>query len=189
MEFLKLYNNARKNNDNKKIYIPYNDNIRSDQVRCIDADGSNIGVISRDQGIDLAFSKSMDLIQISDGKDGIPVCKIADFVKFKFEYIKKQKETAKKQRESVIKIKEIKFRPATDRNDLKIKAAKALEFLEEGDKVKVSLFFKGREMARKEIGFETFKEFISYIPSAAVTSPPTFQGKCLIAIIEKKKDQ
>lgn len=174
-----------KNKRPNKIYIPYNDRIKATHVRCIDSSNENIGVLPIMEAIDKAFSEDLDLVQISEGKDGIPVCKITDFGKFKFEFQKKQKETAKKQREAIIKVKEIKLRPSTEDNDLKIKAEKANEFINDGDKVKIFIVFRGREMAHKELGYETLNKFLSFIPEKNVYNQ-SFQGKILSTMIEKK---
>lgn len=171
-----------------KFFIPYNDRINASKVRCIDADDTNIGLIDIDKALELAYSKELDLVQISDGgKEGIPVCKIINFGKFKFEFLKKQKETAKKQRESMIKVKEIKFRPSTDDNDLRVKANKVNEFISEGDKVKIGITFKGRELAHKEVAYETLTKFIGYVNNAQLVGDPVLMGRVLTVVLEKKK--
>ena len=168
-----------------KIFIPYNDRIKASHVRCIDSSNENIGVLPLEEAINKAFSENLDLVQISEGNEGIPVCRITDFGKYKFEFQKKQKEVAKKQRESIIKVKEIKLRPSTEDNDLKIKADKAIEFINDGDKVKIFIVFRGREMAHKELGYETLKKFLDFIPEKNVYNQ-SFQGKVLSTMIEKK---
>lgn len=181
------FNNSKVNN--KRIFIPCNEKIRANRVRVIDSENNNLGVISFHEAMDRARNVSLDLVQISDGQEGIPVCKITDYGKYKFEFSKKQKENAKKQRESVIKVKEISFRPTTDLNDLQIKANKAVEFINDGDRVKVVVIFKGRELAHKEVGIENLNKFIGMVNNSQALSPPALLGKALSVILERKKSQ
>ena len=125
---------------------------------------------------------SHDRVQISDGNDGIPICKVVDCGKYKYDLSKKKKEIAKKQRESSVKIKEIKLRPSTDTNDLNTKASKAKEILSEGDKIKISVVFRGREMAHREVGHDTLKSFVGLIPNILLNGDPVFQGRVLSVI-------
>lgn len=155
--------------------------IRAAKVLCIDNENINRGVIPIKDALQIAESNGLDLVQISD-KDEIPTCKILNYSKFKFDLSKKEKESRKKQRESIIKIKEIKFRPATDENDLKIKARQAREFLEEGHKVKITIMFKGRELAYKDVGLATFNKFLELVPAQSA-NPPLLNGRQLTAII------
>ena len=155
---------------------------------CIDSDGENIGVIHRDDAIKKAQEKELDLVMIADGKDGIPVCKIVEYGKFKYELSKKNREIAKKQRESVIKTKEIKFHPSTDENDLKNKASKVEKFLNDGDRVKVSITFRGREITHKNVGMDTLNKFISLVPNLELINEPFMQGRVLSVLCKRKKD-
>ena len=179
-----------KNNSNQKreplIFANYR--IRSKTVRCIDPEGNNLGVIPKEEAIDKAHEYSLDLVMVSDGKDGIPICKMLDYGKYKYEQSKKFKEINKKQRESVIKIKEIKFHPTTDINDLRTKAAKALEFLNDGDKVKIFVIYKGREISHKEVGYEALNKFLEMVPNIEILEPESLQGKVLSVLVARKKE-
>ena len=173
--------------DNREFVI-YNKGIRAESVRCIDSDNNNLGVISKNDALNKAYSASLDLVQISDGKDGIPICKIIDCGKYKYDLSKKKKEIAKKQRESVVKIKEIKLRPSTDINDLNTKANNAIKFLKKGDKVKVELRFRGRELGHKDIGKEVMLKFIDIVKEfGEPTKAPAFEGNSMVVMIDPKK--
>ena len=121
-----------------------NEEIRVPQVRLIDAEGEMIGVMSTRDALLRAYSVGLDLLEISPNADP-PVCKILDFGKFKYEQQKKRNEAKKKQK--VVEIKEVKVRPNIDENDYQVKMRAMKSFIEEGDKVKVTLRFRGREMA------------------------------------------
>ncbi len=178
------FNRNRNNNNN---FVPINHQIRTPTVRCIDAEGNNLGIIDKIEAIKLAQDSKLDLIQVTPGDfNNPPTCRILDYGKYKYELSKRQKDNAKKQRESAVKIKEIKFRPGTDQNDLKTKAVKTQEILEDGDRVKVSIFFKGREIAHKNVGMETLNKFLAMVPNMQLLGEPTQQGKILSVIGTKK---
>jgi translation initiation factor IF-3 len=126
-----------------------NEEIRVPQVRLIDQDGEMIGVMTAREALQRAFQVGLDLLEISPNAEP-PVVKILDFGKFKYEQQKKKNEAKKKQK--VIEIKEIKVRPNIDENDYQVKLRAMKAFIEEGDKVKVTLRFRGREMAHQDIG-------------------------------------
>jgi translation initiation factor IF-3 len=164
-----------------------NRQIRANQVLCIDHTGANRGVISFFDALKIAEQNELDLVQIGFPPNGqVPTVKILDFGKFKYEQSKKEKQAKKKQRESAIEVKEIKLRPSTAENDLRIKAKQAQEFLENGDKVKINVQFHGREMSHQEIGLSTLNIFISYVPNGQLANPPSLNGKDLVAILESK---
>jgi translation initiation factor IF-3 len=126
-----------------------NEEIRVPQVRLIDQDGEMIGVMTAREALQRAFQVGLDLLEISPNAEP-PVVKILDFGKFKYEQQKKKNEAKKKQK--VIEIKEIKVRPNIDENDYQVKLRAMKAFIDEGDKVKVTLRFRGREMAHQDIG-------------------------------------
>jgi translation initiation factor IF-3 len=126
-----------------------NEEIRVPQVRLIDQDGEMVGVMTAREALQRAFQVGLDLLEISPNAEP-PVVKILDFGKFKYEQQKKKNEAKKKQK--VIEIKEIKVRPNIDENDYQVKLRAMKAFIEEGDKVKVTLRFRGREMAHQDIG-------------------------------------
>lgn len=170
----------------EKYFINFN--IRSQKVRCIDPDGNN-AVLSIKDAVSLADTFGLDLVQISNGKEEIPTCKILDYSKFKYEQSKKEKLSKKKQRENVIKVKEIKFRPSTDLNDLKIKAKHAQDFLDEGHKLKVTVVFRGRELQYQQVAAETMTTFVSFLKQCVYESNPVTSGKFMTAVIKKAQDK
>ncbi|HBS42544.1 MAG TPA: translation initiation factor IF-3 [Oceanospirillales bacterium] len=163
-----------------------NDNIRANEVRLIGADGEMVGVVSIEQALEAAEEAELDLVQISDG-DPI-VCKIMDFGKKLYEE-KKQKAEAKKKQHQV-QIKEIKFRPGTEEGDYQIKLRNLKRFLEGGDKAKVSLRFRGREMAHQNIGMELMKRVEADLAELGnVEQHPKMEGRQMVMVIApiKKK--
>jgi translation initiation factor IF-3 len=170
----------------ERIFINYQ--IKSQKVLCIDQNNANLGVLPLSQAIDLASLGGLDLVQIAQpNKDGFPTCKILDSGKYKFSLSKKRKESDKKQRESAIRMKEIKFRPSTDLNDLKTKAKKAEEFISEGCKVKVTISFKGREINNQAVAYETLNTFIGLMPDLQMLGRPSIDRKDLTVFIGKKE--
>ena len=174
------------NNRTNRIFV--NNTIRSSKVICIDTTGKNLGTINFTEALNLAKNQGLDLVQVTfGGTDKIPTCKITNYGKYKYDLDKKEKEAAKKQKESIIKVKEIKFRPTTGLNDLKIKARKAMEILDEGDRIKVTIQFKGREVTHKEVALQTLNEFAALVSNAEF-SPPVMEGKFLSCTLEKRQD-
>lgn len=172
----------------KKDFIPINFQIKAFKVKCINAQNEYIGLMDKKDAISLAKDSGLDLVQISFGKkDEPPTCKITDGGKYKYDLSKKNRENAKKQRESSVKIKEIKLRPNTDYNDLKTKAAKAFEFINDGDRVKISIAFKGREIQHKDIGLITLKNFVDMVPNMQLINEPLQQGKTISVFAAAKK--
>jgi translation initiation factor IF-3 len=162
--------------------------IRASKVMVVDADGTNIGVISTGEALRMAEESGLDLVQVSGGgKDRAPTCKIMNYSKFKYEASKKQKAAVKKQRENEIKTKEIKFRPTTDINDLQVKAKHAEEFLNEGFRLRVACVFKGRENSHQSVGAETFNKFLNLITNAQYLSNPTMESREMSVILVKKE--
>lgn len=176
------------NNSQNKNFTPINHQIKAPKVLCIDCNNDNIGIIDTYKALKLANEQGLDLVQIAVSVDRTPTCRITNYGKFKYEQSKKQKAAAKSQRESVSKIKEIKFRPSTDVNDLKTKANKAAEFLDEGHKVKISILFKGREISYQEVAYETLNTFLNLIPTMQVIEKPLVIGRVLSVLGQKKTD-
>jgi len=151
----------------------------------IGADGEQIGVVSTREAINIAQNIGLDLVEVSPAAKP-PVCKIMDFGKFKFQQSKKVAAAKKNQKQ--VHLKEIKFRPVTEEGDYQVKLRKIIEFLEKGDKVKVTIRFRGRELAHQELG-EAFmarlqKDVIEY---AAVEQAPKFEGKQIVMMLGPKK--
>ncbi|WP_257891425.1 translation initiation factor IF-3 [Gymnodinialimonas phycosphaerae] len=158
-----------------------NDRIRSDSVRLIGAEGENLGVVTPERAMDLAAEADLDLVEISPNADP-PVCKIMDFGKFKYETQKREAEARKKQK--TIEIKEIKMRPGTDNHDFERKVTDAKKFLENGDKVKVTLRFRGREMAHQNLGREMLEKVVDEIEGIGkIESMPRMEGRQMVMMI------
>ena len=161
-----------------------NERIRSPEIRLIGADGENIGVVTPSRAMMLAEEAGLDLVEISPNAEP-PVCKIMDFGKFKYETQKREAEARKKQK--IIEIKEIKFRPGTDDHDYQVKMRSVLKFLEEGDKVKVTLRFRGREMAHQELGLELLNRVAADVgDKGKVESMPKLEGRQMVMMIGPK---
>lgn len=161
-----------------------NEQIRIPEVRLIDADGENVGVVSIEKALELAAEAGLDLVEISPNASP-PVCKILDAGKFKYENQKKANIARKKQK--IIEVKEIKLRPTTDTHDLEVKMRAIQKFLGEGDKVKVTLRFKGREMAHQELGFKVLQQVRNSLgDAAAVEQEPKPEGRQLVMVLAPK---
>lgn len=180
----------------KKEYHLIGYAIRSPKVICIDHNNINHGEIPIEQAVKIATDAGLQLVQVSVAKSApnaaspIPTCRILDYSKFRYEFEKRQKAQQKKQRENAIKFKEIKIRPATDDNDLKIKAKAAQSFIEEGNRVKVSVWLKGRELSHKDLAIQQLKTFVSFIPNATLSNEPQIDGKrisAILTVVELKK--
>ncbi|KAA0019330.1 translation initiation factor IF-3 [Salinicola sp. LHM] len=175
-------NNQRGRPQEKRA--PINDRIRADEVRLIDAEGEQVGVVPMQEALERAEEAGMDLVQISNA-DPI-VCKIMDYGKFLFEQ-KKQK-SAQKKKTKQIQVKEVKFRPGTDEGDYQVKLKNLIRFLEGGDKGKVTLRFRGREMAHQDIGRRLMERIAADLEElAAVESFPKMEGRQMIMILAPKK--
>jgi len=158
-------------------------------MRLIGDDGHQYGVVSIDRAVELSNETGLDLVEVSPNAKP-PVVKLIDFGKFKYQQQKKASEAKKKQ--VVIQVKEVKFRPAIDSHDLQVKLKNVYRFLAQGDKVKLLMQFRGREMAHKHIGLDKFKEIIGAIEEetgAVIESPLKMMGNraiCMIAPSKKK---
>jgi translation initiation factor IF-3 len=161
-----------------------NEDIRSAQVRLIDQDGEMQGVMTAREAVQRAFAVGLDLLEISPNADP-PVVKILDFGKFKYEQQKKKNEARKKQK--VIEIKEIKVRPNIDENDYQVKMRAMKSFIGEGDKVKVTLRFRGREMAHQEIGVRVLERIRSEMdPLTKVEQMPRMENRQMVMVLSPR---
>ena len=161
-----------------------NEEIRSAQVRLIDQDGEMQGVMSARDAMLRAYAVGLDLLEISPNADP-PVCKILDFGKYKYELQKKKNEAKKKQK--VIEIKEIKVRPNIDENDYQVKMRAMKSFIEEGDKVKVTLRFRGREMAHQDIGIRVLERIRSELDtSTKVEQMPRMENRQMVMVLSPR---
>lgn len=154
-------------------------------MRVIGSDGEMVGVLSRDEALRMAEDEGLDLVEIQPQADP-PVCKIMDFGKFKFEQQKKANEAKKKTKQ--VEIKEVKFRPVTDEGDYQIKLRKMREFLVEGDKIKVNIRFRGREMSHQELGMEMAKRIEGDLgEDVVIESRPRLEGRQMVMMIAPKR--
>ncbi len=155
------------------------------EIRLIDQDGENAGVVSPDEAIEMAEEVGLDLVEISPGASP-PVCKIMDFGRFKYEQQKKAAEAKKKQK--IIEIKEVKFRPNIDTHDYDVKMRSVTKFLGEGDKVKVTLRFRGREMAHQERGRELLTKIAGDIEEIGkIEAMPKMEGRQMIMVVAPQR--
>ncbi|MEQ8333593.1 translation initiation factor IF-3 [Nisaea sp.] len=158
-----------------------NRDILAEKVRCIDPEGEMLGVLTVREGILKAEEFGLDLVEVSPNADP-PVCKILDYGKFKYEAQKKKNEAKKKQK--IIEIKEIKLRPNIDEHDFEVKMRNVRKFIGEGDKVKVTLRFRGREMAHQDLGMNVLNRVRDEMEEAAkVESYPKMEGRQMTMVI------
>ncbi len=161
-----------------------NEDIRVPQVRLIDEEGEMQGVMTARDAILRAYAVGLDLLEISPNADP-PVVKILDYGKFKYEQQKKKNEAKKKQK--VIEIKEIKVRPNIDENDYQVKMRAMKSFIEEGDKVKVTLRFRGREMAHQDIGIKVLERIRNELETATkVEQMPRMENRQMIMVLSPR---
>jgi len=161
-----------------------NDRIRAPEIRLIGADGENVGVVTPARAMQMAEEAGLDLVEISPTAVP-PVCKIMDYGKFKYEQQKREAEARKKQK--IIEIKEVKFRPGTDTHDYEVKMRSVMRFLEDGDKVKITLRFRGREMAHQQLGLELLNRVKDDVGDAGkVEAMPKLEGRQMVMMIGPK---
>ncbi len=161
-----------------------NEDIRVPQVRLIDQDGEMQGVMSARDALQRAYAIGMDMLEISPNADP-PVCKILDYGKFKYEQQKKKNEAKKRQR--VIEIKEIKVRPNIDENDYQVKMRAMKDFIDDGDKVKVTLRFRGREMAHQDIGIKVLERIRAELEQTTkVEQMPRMENRQMIMVLSPR---
>jgi len=167
----------KRNRVNREINIP--------EVRLIGADGNQVGVVRVREALEMAEEAGMDLVEIVPTAEP-PVCRLMDYGKFRFDQKKKQNEAKKKQKQ--VQIKEIKFRPGTDDGDYQVKLRNLIRFLEEGDKAKVTMRFRGREHAHRELGLELLKRVETDLaPYSIVEQQPQMEGRQMVMVLGPKK--
>ena len=158
-----------------------NEVIDTPKIQLIDATGDNVGVVDIADALARAVEAGLDLVEIAPNSEP-PVCKILDYGKYKYQAQKKAAEARKKQR--TVEIKEIKMRPNIDTHDYDVKMRSMNRFFEEGDKVKITLRFRGREMAHQELGFKLLDRVKTDVgPLAKVESEPRFEGRQMIMVL------
>ncbi|WP_404403050.1 translation initiation factor IF-3 [Idiomarina seosinensis] len=159
-----------------------NDEIKVDEVRLIGTEGEQIGVVSINEALNAAAEAGVDLVEMSPNAEP-PVCRLMDYGKFLFEKSKEQKEQKKKQKQ--IQVKEVKFRPGTDEGDYQVKLRNLRRFLEGGDKTKVTIRFRGREMAHQELGIELLNRVKNDLEdiSTLESFPRRAEGRQMIMVL------
>ena len=163
-----------------------NEEIRDKEVRLIGSDGEQLGVMSSAQALKIADEAGLDLVKISP-KAVPPVCKVMDYGKFRFEQAKREKEAKKNQH--VVEIKEVRMSPGIDVGDFNTKLRSAQKFLSEGNRVKVTVRFRGREMAHTNLGLEVHKRFAQALPDAVVEKQPKLEGRSMQMFLAPAKAQ
>jgi translation initiation factor IF-3 len=158
--------------------------IRSPEVRVIDADGKQVGILAVKEAIRLAEEQGLDLVEVAPGASP-PVCRVMNYGKYKYQQNKRSQEAKKHQ--TVIHVKEVKVRPRTEEHDYQFKLRHILRFLEEGNKVKVSLLFRGREIAHPEFGREMLARIQESVKEKAVVEQtPRMEGRIMVMILSPK---
>jgi translation initiation factor IF-3 len=154
-------------------------------VRVIDDSGENLGEFSTEEAMQMAREKGLDLVEVAPMARP-PVCKITDFGKMKYE--KKKKEAVARKNQATVELKEIKVRPKTDDHDMEVKVRQIRQFLEDGDKVKITVRFRGREIAHRDIGEEQCKRLASMVAEVAVVEQPArMDGRQMVMMLAPAK--
>ncbi|MBW7859855.1 MAG: translation initiation factor IF-3 [Rhodocyclaceae bacterium] len=162
-----------------------NDEINAPEVRLVGDDGEQLGIVSLSRAMNIAEEAGLDLVEIAPMAQP-PVCKVMDFGKFKYQEQKKAHEARLKQKQ--VQVKEVKLRPGTDENDYQIKLRNLKRFLGEGDKAKVTLRFRGREMAHQEIGMRQLERIRTDLEEIAlVEQMPKMEGRQMVMVIAPRK--
>lgn len=167
--------------------VAINEAITSKEVRVIDTDGNQLGILPIKEAIAAAYERELDLVNISPNANP-PVCKIMDFGKYRFEQAKREKEAKKNQK--TFDIKEVRLGLTIDTHDFETKGNQAIRFLKSGDKVKVSIRFRGRELGHPEIGLETMSRFAEYCSEYAnVEKPAKMEGRNMLMFLAPKTNK
>ncbi|WP_084645205.1 translation initiation factor IF-3 [Francisella uliginis] len=164
---------------------PINEQIKAKEVRLVGVDGEQIGIVSINEALTLAEQADVDLVEmVANAKP--PVCRLMDYGKYLFEQGKKKAQAKKNQKQT--QVKEVKLRPVTDVGDYQVKLRNLIKFLEKGDKVKVTLRFRGREMSHKELGMEMLKRMANDAAEHGVVEhQPKMEGRQMIMVLGPKK--
>ncbi|WP_258172090.1 translation initiation factor IF-3 [Candidatus Portiera aleyrodidarum] len=169
----------------KEKLAPINKEIRANKVRLIGKKGEQLGIVSINEAINKAEEYGLDLVQLYKNTETI-VCKIMDYGKFRFE--QKKQRSAQKKKQKQIQVKEVKFRPVTDESDYQVKLKSLIRFIEDGDRSKVTLRFRGREIAHKELGIKLMERILIDLKDLIIVeSKPKLEGKQIIMMLTPKK--
>ncbi|MEN6418783.1 MAG: translation initiation factor IF-3 [Clostridiaceae bacterium] len=164
-----------------------NEEIRDPQVRLIDENGGQLGIVDIRTAQKMADERELDLVKIAPNSDP-PVCKFMDYGKYRFEMSKREKEQRKNQK--IIELKEIRLSSTIDLRDMEIKAKQCVKFLGEGDKVKVSIRFRGRQITHNEIGAEVMTRFFEMVTDSAIKEKmPKMEGRTMFMILSSKAEK
>ena len=167
--------------------MPINEQIKANKVQVIDEQGEKRGVMGIHDALDLAYEKKLDLVLVAPNAE-IPVCKIMNYGKYKFEQSKKEKEAKKKQK--IFEIKEIRITPNIEQHDFEFKLKNAQKFIEDGNKVKITVRFRGRELNNVKMGENVLNDFAKELEDVAVVEKtPKLEGKNMFIILAKKADK
>jgi translation initiation factor IF-3 len=168
---------SKRNRLNEDIAVP--------EVRLIGAEGEQVGIVSRDEALNAARSAELDLVEIQPNAEP-PVCRLMDYGKFVFE--QKKLKAASKKKQKQVQIKEIKFRPGTDSGDYAVKLRNVRRFLEDGDKCKITMRFRGREHAHRELGLDLLRRVEADVAEIGqVEQQPAMEGRQMVMVIGPKK--
>ncbi|MBI5613561.1 translation initiation factor IF-3 [Candidatus Gottesmanbacteria bacterium] len=168
----------------KSRYYRLNYQITSPELRLLDEEGKQIGIVSKIEALQKAKEVGLDVVEIAPNAKP-PVAKLIDYKKFKYQEAKKDRESRKSQKN--VGVKEIRLRPFIGVHDFETRRLRAQEFVKDGNQVKVAVFFKGRELGRKEFGFETMKKFLAKLEGVKVVREARMEGKSLVAMIANDK--
>ena len=170
-----------------KQELPINEQIRAREVQLIDEQGEKRGVVKFNEALDLAYEKKMDLVLVSPNVEP-PVCKIMNYGKYKFEQAKREKEAKKKQK--VFEVKEIRITPNIEQHDFEFKVKNARKFIEDGNKVKITVRFRGRELNYVKLGEDNLNKFIEALADIATPEKKAIlEGKNMFIILSKKSEK
>lgn len=164
-----------------------NEEIRDREVRVVDQNGEQLGVMSARQALELAEERQLDLVKIAPTARP-PVCKLMDYGKYRFEQSKREREIRKNQK--VVTIKEVRLSATIEDHDIEVREKQAIKFLKDGDKVKATIRFRGRQIAHSEIGMEVMKDFAERIKDyGTITKKPSIEGRNMFMIIDPKDEK
>ncbi len=164
-----------------------NEEIRDNELRVIDNEGNMLGIMSREEALNLAAEKNLDLVNISPNANP-PVCKILDYGKYRYDMQKREKDAKKKQKQT--QVKEIRLSTFIEEHDIAVKAKTGAKFLADGDKLKVSLRFRGREKDYASTGMAVMNKFAEFVSEVGtVEKKPEFEGRSLIMVLAPKSDK
>ena len=172
--------------NSKSNELEINEQIRDKEIRLIGADGAQMGIMSPRDALKMAIDKDLDLVKVAPQAKP-PVCKILDYGKYRFEMQKKEKEAKKNQK--VVEVKETRLSLNIDTNDFNTKLNQTAKFLAAGHKVKVSIRFRGREMAHSALGADVLKRFAEALPQASTDKPPVLEGRTMSILLIPKPNK